>query len=126
LNRKDFKYFGHDIYLLPGQMIAEHAHLETKAGAAKMESWHTRYGMVYLFGEGDETKPLPVTLPASQVKYGTCKHCEPLQLGEVRDLNRLTAKHFMMAGPEGAIVTEYATYHDGDGLRFTDPNAKPV
>ena len=39
-------------------------------------------------------------------------------------LNRETAKHFMLAGPEGAIVTEYATFHDNDGLRFTNPDVK--
>jgi len=30
----------------------------------------------------------------------------------------------MVAGPEGAIVTEYATYHDMAALRFTNPKAK--
>jgi hypothetical protein len=39
-------------------------------------------------------------------------------------LNRVGAKHFMIAGPQGAIVSEYATFHDGDGLRFTNPNVK--
>jgi D-lyxose ketol-isomerase len=124
LNRKDYGYFGHEIFLLPGQMIAEHAHLETKAGPAKMESWQTRHGLVYTFGEGEETKPLPIKLPASQEQFRTVKHCEALPPGEVRDLNRPTAKHFMIAGPEGAIVTEYATFHDNDGLRFSNPNVK--
>jgi hypothetical protein len=30
----------------------------------------------------------------------------------------------MIAGPEGAIVTEYATYHDMAGLRFSNPKVK--
>jgi len=30
----------------------------------------------------------------------------------------------MVAGAEGAIVSEYATYHDNKGLRFTDPKVK--
>jgi hypothetical protein len=123
LNRKDYNYFGHEIYLLPGQMIVEHAHVATDV-AAKMESWQPRHGMIYTFGEGEETKPLPVKPPESQEQFRTVKHCEPLYPGECRDLNRLEAKHFMLAGPEGAIVTEYATYHDGKGLRFSNPNAK--
>jgi hypothetical protein len=124
LNRQDYRYFGHEIFLLPGQMIAEHAHLATSAGPAKMESWHVRHGMIYTFGEGEPTKDLPVKLPESQTGSITCKHCQPLYPGEVRDLNRLTAKHFMIAGPEGAIVTEYATYHDMAGLRFSNPKVK--
>jgi hypothetical protein len=123
-NSEKYRYFGHEIFLLPGQMIAEHAHVETKKGPAKMEAWQTRLGMVYTFGEGDETKPLPVQLSEIQDKCRTVKHCEPLMPGEVRELNRLTAKHFMLAGPEGAIVTEYATFHDGDGLRFSNPDIK--
>ena len=31
-------------------------------------------------------------------------------------------KHWMMAGPEGAIVSEYASAQDMDGLRFTHPD----
>jgi len=34
LNRQDFGYFGHEIYLLPGQMIPEHQHLATVKGPA--------------------------------------------------------------------------------------------
>jgi hypothetical protein len=124
LNRKEYGYFGHEIFLLPGQMIAEHAHLATKEGPAKMESWHVRHGMIYTFGEGEPTNDLPVKLPESQAGSITCKHCQPLYPGEVRDLNRLTAKHFMIAGPEGAIVTEYATYHDMAGLRFSNAKVK--
>jgi len=30
--------------------------------------------------------------------------------------------HWMYAGDEGAIVTEYATYHDGSALKFSNPN----
>ena len=123
-NSKEHGYFGHDIFLLPGQMIVEHAHVKTEAAKPKMEAWHVRHGMIYAFGEGDETNPLPVTLPESQAKFITVKHCQALKPGEVLELNRPEAKHFMIAGPEGAIVTEYATYHDGDGLRFTNPGVK--
>ena len=123
-NSEKYRYFGHEIFLLPGQMIVEHAHVETPKGPAKMEAWQPRHGMIYTFGEGDETKPLPVKLTEMQDKYRTVKHCEPLMPGEIRELNRLTAKHFMYAGPEGAIVTEYATFHDGDGLRFSNPDVK--
>jgi hypothetical protein len=38
-------------------------------------------------------------------------------------LKQLTTFHFLMAGPEGAIVSEWATYHDNAGLRFTNAKA---
>lgn len=123
-NSKEYSYFGHEIILLPGQMIVEHAHVKTKEAAPKMEAWHVRYGMIYTLGEGKETKPMPVKLPASQAKFITVRNCKPLSPGEVSGLNRPAAKHFMIAGPEGAIVTEYATYHDAAALRFTNPGVK--
>jgi hypothetical protein len=44
--------------------------------------------------------------------------------GEVTWLPEAEQWHSMLAGPEGAIVTEYASYHDNAALRFTIPNAK--
>lgn len=122
-NSQEHGYFSFEIMLLPGQMIPEHWHVESEGGPAKMETWHTRYGMVYTFSEGEATESCPVEVPASQKDHVTVRHCEPLELGEVRPLNRLSAKHYMIAGPRGAVVTEYASFHDGEALRFTDPKA---
>ena len=124
LNRQDYNYFGHEIYLLPGQMIPEHCHQATAKGAAKMESWQPRRGMIYTFGEGEPTPELLDKIPASQRELVKSRHCQPLGIDELGDLNRLTAWHFMVAGPEGALVTEYGTFHDMDGLRFSNPKAK--
>jgi D-lyxose ketol-isomerase len=117
-------YFAHEIFLLPGQMIVEHAHEATAKGKAKMESWHVRNGSIYTFGEEGGPIPAGVTLPKSQEQFITAKKCYEMQPGDIRTLNRVTAKHFMMGGPQGAIVSEYATFHDGDGLRFTNPGVK--
>ncbi len=38
VNDPEYKYLGHEIYLLPGQMIAEHKHVVTEY-PAKFESW---------------------------------------------------------------------------------------
>lgn len=124
LNRQDYGYFGHEIYLLPGQMIPEHQHVATAKGPAKMESWQPRRGMIYTFGEGEPTPELLDRVPPSQREIVKSRHCQPLEVDELGDLNRLTAWHFMVAGPEGALVTEYGTFHDMDGLKFSNPRAK--
>ncbi len=123
LNRQDFGYFGHEIYLLPGQMIAEHQHVATDKGPPKMESWQPRRGMIYTFGEGDPTPEFLDKIPPSQRELVRSRHCQPLGIDEIGHLNRLKAWHFMVGGPEGALVTEYGTFHDMDGLRFSNPNA---
>jgi D-lyxose ketol-isomerase len=124
VNSQESSYFAHEIYLLPNQMIVEHGHEATTKGKAKMESWHVRHGSIYTLGEEGGPIPATVKLPKSQEKYITVSKCYEMQVGDIRTLNRVGAKHFMMGGPNGAIVSEYATFHDGDGLRFTNPGVK--
>jgi D-lyxose ketol-isomerase len=124
INDKEHGFFAHEIYLLPGQMIAEHKHIKTEDVAAKMEVWHVRHGTIFCFGEGPETSPLPVQVPASQEPFRTIKHVHQVKPGEVYPLNRTEAFHFMIGGPEGAIVTEYASYHSGEAIRFANPKVK--
>ena len=124
LNRQDYNYFGHEIFLLPGQMIAEHSHVATDKGAAKMESWQPRRGMIYTFGEGEPTPELLDKIPPSQRNVVKSQRGQALGIDEIGHLNRLTAWHFMVAGPEGALVTEYGTFHDMDGLQLSNPKAK--
>ncbi len=123
VNEKDGGYFGHEIYLLPHQMLVEHWHVKTDT-PAKMEAWHLRHGTVTLFGEGDPTPGAEKLIPACEREFATVLHATPLVPGEYGKLNRAEAKHFMVGGLTGTIVTEYANYHDGAGLRFTDPSVK--
>ena len=126
VNDKDHGYFGHEIYLLPGQMIAEHKHLPGEGKPAKHECWQVRHGQIWTFAAGGSVADVPagVTLPKSQDGSITAFRGKKLGVGDMDFLGDLEAPHFMMAGPQGAIVTEYASYHSGDGLRFTNPKAK--
>ena len=119
------RYFGHEIYLLPNQMIAEHAHVKTKIAPCKMEGWQVRHGSIYNFGEGKANiAEVGVKLPEKEKKFITSPHVELVEIGGLRHLETPESKHFMMGGPKGAIVTEYANFHDNNGLRFTNPGAK--
>ena len=124
INMQETGYFAHEIYLLPKQMIVEHGHEATAKGKAKMESWHVRNGSIYTLGEEGGPIPAEVKLPKSQEKFITVSKCYEMKPGDIRTLNRVGAKHFMMGGTEGAIVSEYGSFHDGDGLRFTNPGVK--
>lgn len=124
-NDKATNVFGHEIFLLPGQMIVEHGHETTMDAQPKREAWHVRHGWICTFGEGAAPQgTCPVELPRSQTKFITVHNWKQVKEGEVDSLGRGTARHFMIAGPSGAIVTEYGTYHDGAGLRFTNTGVK--
>ena len=122
-NQKD-NYFGHEIYLLPGQMIPEHKHVKTPDAGPKMEAWQVRHGWIYIYGEGTPTPGVEERIPPTHKECAVARTEKKLMPGEVGELAGAEQWHWMHAGPEGAIVTEYATYHDGKGLRFTHPKAK--
>ena len=125
-------YFGHEIYLLPNQSIPEHRHLPTtdKAGnkiRCKMESWQVRHGSVYGFSEVgepnlDKYPEAKARLSKLQIPHLKSVHVEKWEAdGSVHKLPKDETWHFMMGGKDGAIVSEYATFHDGAGLRFSVP-----
>lgn len=120
INDAEGGYFGHEIFLLPGQMIAEHSHLKTEH-PPKMESWQVRHGMTYNFGIAGNTAGMP-PLPESQNGHIKSDKYVITNRGGLSSLAEAESPHFMLAGTQGTIVTEYANYHDGAGLRFTNPD----
>ena len=123
INDQESGYLGQDLFLLPGQMLPEHYHLVTEKGPAKMEGWHVRHGISYVYGEGEPTENMKAVVPKCHMN-GTVSvsHEIILHPGETATLNRKTARHWQFGGPEGAIVSEYGTFHDNDGVRHSDPN----
>lgn len=146
-------YFGHDIFLLPLQSIAEHSHVAgnpvdksvckdrwtgedlTKNIPAKMESWLVRNGWVYSFSEVGE--PNLDKFPEAKANLSALlydhKGDKPTLLkslhvekwtadGVAHKLPRTGSWHFMMGGTEGAIVTEFANFHDSACNRYTVPD----
>ncbi len=133
INEPGSAYLGHEIFLLPWQSIAEHRHLPTmiegKKIPAKGETWQVRYGSVYGFSEVgepnlDQFPEVKARIANSQLPHLKSMHVEKWEAtGDAHVLPKLETWHFMMGGPEGAIVTEYGSFHDMQGLRFSIPNA---
>lgn len=121
VNNLEGNYFGHEIYLLPGQMIPEHGHAGTAQAGPKMEAWQVRHGSVRIYSTDEPTPGVTDRIPPLHRDIATARAEKELLPGDVGMLNKAGAMHWMIGGPEGGIVTEYATYHDGDGLRFTHP-----
>ena len=120
--------FGHEIILLPNQMLVEHAHVPHNGLVAKYEAWQCRAGTSYCFGEeGEDASKYPnVKVPESQKKFVTVnKVCvADSKKGNIVPLNRKEAFHYQIAGDKGAVVTEYGVYHQNEGNRFTNPGVK--
>jgi D-lyxose ketol-isomerase len=126
-----YGYLGHEIFLLPGQVLPEHNHLtdgDGKGFGPKMETWHIRHGSVEFFGEykGEAGETLISDMPASERPWGygqpwfKSKYVKKLEAGGIYSLNDPESFHFMRAGKDGAIVAEYATYHND--VKFSKPD----
>jgi len=125
-----YGYLGHEIFLLPGQMLPEHNHLgngSQKGFGPKMETWHIRHGSVEFFGEyqGEAGETPIADLPDCEKPWGygekwfKSKFVKKLEAGGIYSLNDPESFHFMRAGKNGAIVAEYATYHND--VKFSNP-----
>jgi len=127
VNSKESNYASIEIFLLPRQMIPEHWHvaIENQGIAPKMESWIVRYGAAYAYGEGEPTANPQSHPPRSEANHITVRKETVLEVGQVAGLFRPQEKHWLLAGPQGAIVTEVSTFHSGAAVRFTNPDAKP-
>jgi len=120
MNEVDGGYMGQDLYLLPNQMLPEHYHVKTDKAPPKREGWHVRYGISYVYGEGEPTKNMKAVIPMCHMNGTVTVHHEViLHQGETALLNRATARHWQFGGPEGAVISEYANYHDNDGVRHS-------
>lgn len=123
INDEKDRYMVMDLFLLPDQMLPEHYHLPTSKGPAKMEGWLVRHGISYVYGEGEPAKNMKAVIPECHMNGTvTVEHEEILYPGEYTQLNRKEARHWQFGGPEGAIITESATFHDNDGVKHSDPN----
>lgn len=116
-----YRFMQMDLYLLPNQMLPEHYHLKTEKAREKMEAWLVRHGSSCIIGEGEETPGIREKMPESQRASATVFHAQLTTPGQCVKLNRITARHSQIAGPEGAIITEVANFHDDSGVRHTNP-----
>lgn len=127
---KNYGYLGHEIYLLPGQMLPEHRHIGGGEGfGPKMEAWQVRYGSVDFFGEykGEGTETPISEMPKSEQPWGFGEDwfkskfvaSRTAKSGKLYTMGDPESWHFQRAGAQGAIVTEYATYHNH--VEFSKP-----
>ena len=122
-NNEQDRYMLMDIYLMPGQMLPEHWHLDGENGnPAKREGWLIRYGLSHVVGEGDDNLPKEVVIPKCHCDgTATVMHDVVATPGTFVPLNRVGAHHWQFGGPQGAIITEVANVHTDSAVRHQDP-----
>lgn len=122
VNNLEDRYMLMDIYLLPGQMLPEHWHLEGEGNPAKREGWLVRSGLSHIVGIGESNLGKDVVIPRCHFNGKvTVSHETVATPGMFVKLARVESRHWQLAGPEGAIITEVANVHTNSAVRHTDP-----
>ena len=121
-NNEEDRYMLMDLFLLPNQMLPEHWHLDGDKNPAKREGWLVRWGLSHIVGAGDPNLGKDVVVPACHNKGETiAKHEVVAGPGTFVPLAKVYTKHWQLAGPEGAIITEVANVHTDSAVRHSDP-----
>ncbi len=120
-NNEEDRYMLMDLFLLPGQMLPEHWHVDSEKNPAKREGWLVRWGLSHIVGEGEPNLGAGVVVPSIHMNGTvTVKHETVAGPGVFVPLSRVTSRHWQLAGPEGAIITEVANVHTGSAVRHSD------
>jgi len=121
-NEVEDRYMLMDIYLLPGQMLPEHWHVDAEGNPAKREGWLVRWGKSHIVGIGDPNLTQDVAVPKIHWEGKvTTEHQTVATPGVFVKLAKVGTRHWQYAGPEGAIITEVANVHTNSGVRHSDP-----
>ena len=109
-----------ELMMLPGQICPEHRHPSIDGEPGKEETFRVRQGEVFLIlpGIGDRVAALR-HLPADKHDTVTVYQCFHLKPGEQCTLPPDT-KHWFVAGPQGAVVSEFSTRSRDEADIFTD------
>jgi D-lyxose ketol-isomerase len=119
-NEKD-RYMLMDLFLLPGQMLPEHWHLDGETNPAKREGWLVRWGVSHIVGIGEPNLGKDVVVPKCHMGGKvTTEHETIATPGMCVPLAKVYTRHWQFAGPEGAIITEVANVHTNPMVRYSD------
>lgn len=107
-----------ELVMFPNQACPEHLHPPVEGKPGKEETFRCRWGEVFLYVDGHATEPIKTTPPTEWCKVRKEIHLRP---GDQYTLSPGT-KHWFIAGPEGAVVSEFSTKSRDEADIFTDPN----
>ena len=97
-----------ELVLFPRQTCPEHRHPPIGNDPGKEETFRCRWGIVYLYVEGEATNNPAARVQAGRAHAYTVWHEIVLRPGQQHTIPPDTL-HWFQAGDEGAIVSEFST-----------------
>jgi len=112
-----------EMVLFAGQTCPEHRHPPVADDPGKEETFRCRWGMVYLYVEGEPTPNPKARPPKGREHTYTVWHEIVLRPGDQHTLPPNT-KHWFQGGAEGAVLSEFSTHSRDEFDLFTDPDIR--
>ncbi len=112
-----------ELVLFPRQTCPQHRHPPIGDEPGKEETFRCRWGIVYLYTEGEATNNLAARVPVGREHAYTAWHEVVLLPGQQYTIPPDTW-HWFQAGDEGAIVSEFSTRSRDEFDIFTDPEIR--
>ncbi len=114
------RYCAKEMALFPRQTCPEHSHVPFGDYIGKQETFRVRYGVVYLYVDGE-----PAVYPSAHAPDGTYTvgHEIVLRAGDQYTMAPGT-KHWFQAGPDGAVISEFSSTSFDEYDVFTDTRIK--
>jgi D-lyxose ketol-isomerase len=114
------RYCAKELVLFPRQTCPQHRHPPVGADPGKEETFRCRWGLVWLYVEGDPAQAIQARPPAGSEERYTVFHEITLRPGEQYTIPPNTL-HWFQAADEGAIVSEFSSTSRDEYDIFTDP-----
>lgn len=114
-----------ELVLFPRQSCPEHRHPPIDAEPGKEETFRCRWGLVYLYVEGEPTAHPAAHPPLEHEQTYTVRHEIILHPGEQYTIAPDTL-HWFQAGDEGAVISEFSTRSRDEFDIFTDARIRRV
>ena len=112
-----------EMALTPDQICPQHRHPDIAGETGKEETFRCRWGEVYLYIPGPETKNRMGKIPKKYKNRFSVFHEILLKPGDQYTLKPNTW-HWFQAGPKGAVLSEFSTHSYDAGDIFYDKKIK--
>jgi D-lyxose ketol-isomerase len=119
------RYCAKELVLFSRQSCPEHRHPPVGDDPGKMETFRCRWGVVWLYIEGDTSSPVHATVPKGSEDYYTVFNEIELNPGDQYTIPPNTL-HWFQAGDDGAVVSEFSSTSRDEFDIFTDPRIKRI
>lgn len=108
-----------ELAMTPFQICPQHKHPNIMKNPGKEETFRCRWGEVYLYIDGSNTKNIKAVIPEKYSERFNVFNEILLKPGDQYTLPPNTG-HWFQSGPQGAVLSEFSTHSYDDGDIFYD------